>query len=139
MSRGTLAAADLDGDGEAEVLVTTQDGYLLAIHSENGKMLWNTTINEPPQGMAFADLDGDNVLDVIMTTASSFAIALSGKDGSPIWKDADAFGPAANHANAVPNRGLVVVRVSSGVLVIAADASHTGLRAIEFPKATVPR
>jgi outer membrane protein assembly factor BamB len=139
MSRGTLAAADLDGDGEAEVLVTTQDGYLLAIHSENGKMLWNTTINEPPQGMAFADLDGDNVLDVIMTTASSFAIALSGKDGSPIWKDADAFAPAANHVNAVPNRGLAVVRLSSGVLVIAADASHTGLRAIEFPKATVPR
>jgi hypothetical protein len=102
-------------------------------------MLWNTTVNEPPQGMAFADLDGDGVLDVIMTTANSFAIALSGKDGSPIWKDAEAFGSVANHASPSPNRGIAVAPVTSGVLVIATDASHTGLRAIEFPKASVPR
>jgi len=139
MSRGSLVAADLDGDGEAEVLVTTQDGYLIAIHSENGKMLWNTTVNEPPQGLAFADLDGDGVLDVIMTTANSFASALSGKDGSPIWKDAEAFGSVANHASPLPNRGIAVAPLRSGVLVVATDAAHTGLRAIEFPKASVPR
>jgi outer membrane protein assembly factor BamB len=139
MSRGSMVAADLDGDGEAEVLITTQGGYLLAIHSENGKMLWNTTVNEPPQGMAFADLDGDGVLDVIMTSANSFATALSGKDGSPIWKDAEAFGSVANHANPFPNRGIAVAPLASGVLVIATDASHTGLRAIQFPKASVPR
>jgi len=139
MSRGSMVAADLDGDGEPEVLVTTQGGYLLAIHSENGKMVWNTTVNDPPQGMAFADLDGDGVLDVIMTTANSFATALSGKDGSPIWKDAETFASVANHANAFPNRGIAVAPLASGIIVIATDASHTGLRAIEFPKASVPR
>jgi outer membrane protein assembly factor BamB len=139
MSRGNLVAADLDGDGQAEVLVTTQDGYLLAIRSDNGKMLWNTTINEPPLGIAFADLDGDNVLDVIMTTANSFAIALSGKDGSPIWKDAETFGSAANHAAPSASRGIAVAPLNSGVLLIATDATHTGLRAIEFRNASVPR
>ena len=138
-SRGIMLAADLDGDGESEVLLTTQDGYLLAIRSDNGKMVWNTTINEPPQGMAFADLDGDNVLDVIMTTAKSFAIALSGKDGSPIWKDPELAEVGANRANAFPTRGIAVAPLNSGVVVIATDASHTGLRAIEFPNASVRR
>jgi outer membrane protein assembly factor BamB len=139
MSRGSLTAADLDGDGDAEVLVATQDGYLLAIRSDNGKMVWSTTVTEPPQAMAFADLDGDNVLDVIMTTANSFAVALSGKDGSPIWKDAEGAEPVANRANVFPTRGIAVAPLHSGVVVIATDAAHTGLRAIEFPNATVRR
>jgi outer membrane protein assembly factor BamB len=138
-SGGTLIAADLDGDGLPEVMVTTQNGYLLAIHSENGKLMWDTNLNETPQGLAFADLDGDNVLDVIMTTAKTFASALSGRDGSPIWKDADPPESAANHANAIQSRGLVAVPMASGILVVASDTSHTGLRAIEFPKPAVRR
>jgi outer membrane protein assembly factor BamB len=138
-SRGTLVAADLDADGLLEVLVTTQNGYLLAIHSENGKLMWETSINETPQGVAFTDLDGDNVLDVIMTTATTFATALSGRDGSPIWKDADPPESAANHATAFQTRGLVAVPTVSGILVVASDTSHTGLRAIEFPKPSVRR
>jgi len=130
---------DLDGDGESEVLVSTQDGFLLAIRSDNGKMVWSTTVSEPPQAMAFADLDGDNVLDVIMTTSRSFAIALSGKDGSPLWKDAETADAVANHANAFPTRGIAVAPLNSGVVVIATDAAHTGLRAIEFPNASVRR
>ena len=138
-SRGRLVAADLDGDGLPEVMVTTQNGYLLAIHSENGKLMWDTNVNDPPQDLAFADLDGDNVLDVIMTTANTFATALSGRDGSPIWKDADPPESAANHANAQQGRGLVAVPMPSGILVVASDTSHTGLRAIEFPKPAVRR
>ncbi len=139
LSRGNLVAADLDGDGVAEILMTTQEGYLLAIHSDNGKMMWDTTINETPQGMAFADLDGDGILDVIMTTPNAFAIALSGRDGSPIWKDSQPDGSVANHASATALRGAVVVPLRSGTLLVAGDPSRTGLRAIEFPKAAVRR
>jgi len=138
-SRGNLVAVDLDGDGLPEVMVTTQNGYLLAIHSENGKLMWDTNVNETPQGLAFADLDGDNVLDVIMTTANTFATALSGRDGSPIWKDVDSSESAANHANALQTRGLIAVPMASGILVVASDTSHTGLRAIEFPRPGVRR
>jgi len=136
MSRGNLVAADLDGDGEAEVLIATRDGYLLAIHSENGKILWDATVKETPLGMAFVDLDGDNILDVIMTTATSFATALSGRDGSPIWQDGEPAGPVANSAG---GRGIVVAPLNSGVLVIATDVSHTGLRAVQFSQAAVLR
>jgi outer membrane protein assembly factor BamB len=139
VSRGDLVAADLDGDGSTEVLLTTQEGYLLAIHGEDGKMLWDTSVKEAPQGMAFADLDGDGILDVLITTTSSFATALSGRDGSQIWKDSDSGVSAPNHAAAFQSRGLAVVPLRAGVLLIGSDASHAGLRAIEFPKASVRR
>jgi len=139
VSRGSLMAADLDGDGSTEVLMTTQEGDLLAIHGEDGKTLWNTNVKDIPQGIAFADLNGDNVLDVIMTTAGSFAIALSGRDGSPLWSDTEPTGSVLDHANSFQSRGLVVVPLRAGVLVVAGDTSHTGLRAIEFPKASVRR
>jgi outer membrane protein assembly factor BamB len=132
VSGGTLIAADLNDDGHTEVFVITPDGFLLAIHGEDGKLLWDTTVKEKPQGMAFADLDGDGIKDVIITTPNSFATALSGRDGSPIWKDSE---PAESIAkNALQNRGLVAVPLHSSVLIVAGDAAHTGLRAIEFPK-----
>ena len=134
LSRGNLVAADLDGDGTSEILMTTQDGYLLAIRGEDGKMMWDTNMKEMPQGMAVADLDGDGVLDVIITTPDAFAIALSGRDGKPIWRDSEPAASVANHASAGPVRGVVAVPTRSGTLVIASDTSHTGLRAIEFPK-----
>ena len=136
---GTLTAADLNADGNVEVIVTSQDGYVLAIHGEDGKMLWDTTIKETPQGLAFADLDGDGIMDVIITTTNSFATALSGRDGSAIWKDTEAAESAANHASAPQSRGLAVVPLRSSVVIVATDAAHTGLRAIEFPKATSRR
>ena len=73
------------------------------------------------------------------TTAKTFALALSGKDGSPIWSDAEVIGSVANHANAFPSRGIAVVPLSAGVLVVAADPGHTGLRAVQFRNASVPR
>src|ERR1043166_5480489 len=51
VSGGTLIAADLNDDGHTEVFVTTPDGYLLAIQGEDGKLLWDTTVKETPQGM----------------------------------------------------------------------------------------
>ena len=136
---GTLVAADLNADGNVEVIVTTPDGYLLAIHGEDGKMLWDTTVKETPQGMAFADLDGDGIMDVIITTTNTFATALSGRDGSPIWKDTEPAESVANHANALQSRGLAVVPLRSSIVIVASDAAHTGLRAIEFPKTTSRR
>jgi outer membrane protein assembly factor BamB len=134
VSGGALIAADLNDDGHPEVFVTTPDGYLLAIHGEDGKLLWDTTVRDTPQGMAFADLDGDGIKDVIITTANSFAIALSGRDGSPIWKDPEPTESIPKYA--LQGRGLVAVPLRSSVLIVAGDAAHTGLRAIEFPKTT---
>lgn len=135
--RGNLVAEDLDGDGVAELIMTTQRGHLIAIHSEDGKILWDTLINSDSQAIAFADLDGDGVLDVIAPGTQAFATAFSGRDGAIIWKDTEAPAPAANHPTSFQSRGLVSVPLRSGVLLISSDASRTGLRAIEFPKPVV--
>jgi len=135
--RGTLTASDLNGDGSAEVIMTTQRGHLIAIQSEDGKILWDALANTDSQALAFADLDGDNILDVIVPGTQTFAIAFSGRDGSTIWKDPETPASAANHATSLQSRGLAGVPLRSGVLLISSDASRTGLRAIEFPRAAL--
>ncbi|HBB96640.1 MAG TPA: hypothetical protein DC054_14745, partial [Blastocatellia bacterium] len=132
--RGNLIAEDLDGDGVAEVIMTTRRGHLIAIHSEDGKIVWDTLVNNDSQAIAFADLDGDGFLDVIAPGAQAFATAFSGRDGATIWKDTETSDSVANHPTSYQSRGLVSVPLRSGVLVISSDASRTGLRAIEFPK-----
>ena len=135
--RGNLIAEDLDGDGVAEVIMTTQRGHLIVIHSEDGKILWDTLVNNDSQAKAFADLDGDGVLDVIAPGTQAFATAFSGRDGAIIWKDTETSDSVANHATSFQSRELVSVPQRSGVLLISSDASRTGLRAIEFPKPAV--
>ncbi|MFN2577271.1 MAG: PQQ-binding-like beta-propeller repeat protein [Pyrinomonadaceae bacterium] len=132
--RGDLIAKDLDGDGVAEVIMTTQRGHLIAIHGEDGKVLWDAPVNDDAQALAFADLDGDNVLDVITPGTQTFATAFSGRDGSIIWKDPETPAVAANHAAPAQSRGLITVPVGSATLLISSDASRTGLRAVEFPR-----
>jgi outer membrane protein assembly factor BamB len=135
--RGSLIAQDLDGDGVAEIIMTTQRGHLIVIHSEDGKIIWDTPVSNDSQALAFADLDGDGVLDVIVPGAQAFATAFSGRDGATIWKDTETSDSVANHPTSYQSRGLVSAPLRSGVLLISSDASRTGLRAIEFPKPAV--
>ena len=135
--RGNLIAEDLDGDGVAEVIMMTLRGHLIAIQSEDGKILWDILVSGDSQALAFADLDGDSVLDVIVPGPQTFATAFSGRDGSTIWKDTETPASAANHATSLQSRGLASAPLHSGVLLISSDASRTGLRAIEFPRAAV--
>jgi len=135
--RGNLIARDLDGDGVAEVIMTTQRGHLIAIHSEDGKILWDALVNNDPQANAFADLDGDGILDVVVPGSQAFASVFSGRDGVIIWKDTEAPASVANHPTSFQPRGMAGVPFRSGVLLISSDASRTGLRAIEFPKPVV--
>ena len=135
--RGNLMAEDLDGDGVADVIMTTQRGHLIAIQSEDGKILWDAPVNGDSQALVFADLDGDNILDVIAPGTQTFAIAFSGRDGSIIWKDPEPPASIANHATSFQSRGLASVPLRSGILLISSDASRTGLRAIELPRAAL--
>lgn len=134
--RGALAAADLDGDGSPEVIMMTERGRVIAVNSGDGKILWQANAPNEGQTFAFADIDGDRVLDVVLPGAQSFALVLSGRDGSWLWKDNEAPGLAANHKLAVSPRSIVVLPYGTGALLIGADSSRTGLRALEFPKAT---
>jgi outer membrane protein assembly factor BamB len=134
--RGTLSAEDLDGDGIAEVIMLTDGGRVVAVKAGDGKILWEVSVGNDEETVAFADLNGDRVLDVVLAGRQSFAMALSGHDGSIVWKDNEPPALVANHAAPLTARSILAVPYGSGILLIGSDPSRTDLRAIEFPKGT---
>ena len=132
--RGTLMAQDLDGDGVAEVIMTTERRHLVAVNSTDGKVFWDVSATDYGDTLAFADINGDHVLDVFTVVGQRFVIALSGRDGSVIWKDNETPALATNHVTASEAHGLIAVPFGDGLLLIAAEPSHTGLRAIGFSR-----
>jgi outer membrane protein assembly factor BamB len=137
--RGKLAAQDLDGDGSAEVIMSTNSGRVVAVSAADGKIVWEATVGDDGQSVAFADVNADGVLDVVLAGGQIFALALSGRDGSVVWKDTEPSALVANHSNAVAPRSILAMPNGSSLLLISGDASRTGLRAVEFSKATAPR
>lgn len=92
----SLAAADIDKDGEIEILTTTREGCLLAI-KPSGEVEWVSdfcyTVNRPPargthldHGMvSIADLDGDGEAEIL------FGNAVFNVDGTLRWKGNGSF------------------------------------------------
>jgi outer membrane protein assembly factor BamB len=134
--RGTLAAADLDGDGSPEVIMMTEQGRVVAVSAAEGKTLWTANVSNESETVAFADVNGDQVLDVLIAGGQNFALALSGRDGSVVWQDNEAPALVANHSGSTARRAIVAMPFGSGALLIAGDPSRTALRAMEFPKVT---
>ncbi len=72
---GSVNFADVDGDGDKDVLVTGENNYRTSIaklYLNNGKGKYTEVINTPFQGVeagsaAFADIDGDQDMDVLIT------------------------------------------------------------------------
>jgi outer membrane protein assembly factor BamB len=135
--RGVLAAEDLNADGVLEVVMITERGRVISLNAADGKILWDAAIATEAETVTFADVNADGALDLLIATGQTLAIALSGRDGSVIWKDSEAVGAVANHSSASIPRASVAVPFGKGVLFVAADPSHAGLRAIEFPRGTV--
>lgn len=136
--RGTLAAADLDGDGSMEVIMMTEHGRVIAVSGADGKTIWDAMAGNDAQAVAFADVNADRIVDVVVAGGQSFALVLSGKDGSVLWKDSEPAGSVANHSINLAPRSIITMRYGAGALLIAADSSRTGLRALEFPKGSAP-
>lgn len=132
--RGALVAQDLKGDGDAEIIATTERRHLVVVSPTSGKIVWDVVANDYGQSLAFADIDGDQVLDVFTEAGQTFAVALSGRDGSVIWKDMETSPPTANRVTAFELRSLIAVPFDTGVLVIGSEPSRTGLRALKFLK-----
>jgi len=135
--RGTLCAADLSGDGVAEVIMLTEHGRVVAVNAVDGKILWESLGSNDAQSVAFADVDGDHILDVLVASGQTFAMALSGRDGSVIWKDDEAAALVANHATSLAPRSVIAAPHGSGILLIGIDPTRIGLRAVAFRGGTV--
>jgi outer membrane protein assembly factor BamB len=132
--RGALVAHDLDGDGVAEIIMTTERRHLMALSSTDGRILWDVVASDYGDMLAFADINGDRVVDVFVEAGQRLAVALSGRDGTVIWKDDETSTLATNHVTSFDSHGLVAVPFGTGLLLIGAEPTHTGLRAIGFPR-----
>jgi outer membrane protein assembly factor BamB len=135
-SRGNLTAADLDGDGTVEVLMTTVRGHVVAVHTTDGKIIWDVAARNDSGSFAFADLNRDGYIDVLTSDGPSL-VALSGVDGSVIWKDTETSSIVANHTTSITGRASTALPADSGAVVVVNEPAHGGLRAISFPNASV--
>jgi len=118
--RGTLVAQDLDRDSIPEVLMFTDRGRVV-VKSDEGKILWDADAKQG-DSTAFADINADGVLDLLLTSRENFAFALSGRDGAVIWTSDARTGVATNHVGSHLPRSPFALQITSGVLLIAADA-----------------
>lgn len=86
-------AADLDGDGDGEVLVTFPQDHKLYCLRGARRLLWRRQLPGTVGNLSIADADGDGAQDV-WAWSDSRLYCLSGRDGAPVWK-----GPAFAGSN----------------------------------------
>ncbi len=128
------AAADLDGDGRAEVVVTTMYGWVFAV-DDSGKLLWGAKIEAyRPSAPEIADIDSDGEPEIVYGTATRYLIALDSRGRlewasfqpphhlgrtTPLVADADGDGHAEVYGMSSmlsPEKGLVCVNGVDGSL-----------------------
>jgi outer membrane protein assembly factor BamB len=136
---GTLAAADLDGDGATEVLMLTRRGRVVTIGTTDGKIKWYTSGATDAASAAFADLNNDGVLDILVAAGQDFARGFSGRDGSLLWRVEEESRGGASTGAQNQYRALVTGSFGDGsnAFVVGTDSARTGLRAIGLPKDSV--
>jgi MYXO-CTERM domain-containing protein len=72
------AAADVDGDGSTDVIVGGADGFLYALRSSDGSLLWALDLDAPPVHVAIADLDRDPALEILVSAADGHLYGIDG-------------------------------------------------------------
>jgi len=86
---GPPAAADMDGDGRAEVAVATANGTLYLLNGTSGAVFWRVEAPGPkmrPSAPMIVDLDGDSRPEVAWAGPDGVLRALAPSDGSELWR-----------------------------------------------------
>jgi outer membrane protein assembly factor BamB len=136
--RGTLAAADVDGDGSSEIVMVTKRGRVALVSTADGNVRWYAEGATDAASAVFADVNSDGVLDVIVPGGGAFALGFSGRDGSLVMKVEEGGRAGSEQKSGGTLRSLVVApSLSGGGVLVGGDPSHTGLRAVELPKGSV--
>jgi hypothetical protein len=80
---GSPAVADLDGDGQAEVIWASYD--LVAVNGANGSLKWRSpNPNRSWPGVVVADLTGDGTLEVVVGRGSN-QLVVHDRFGNVLW------------------------------------------------------
>jgi len=136
--RGSLAAADVDGDGSPEIAMVTKRGRVALINTSDGNVRWSAEGATDAASATFADVNGDGVLDVIVAGGSDFALGFSGRDGSLVMKVEEGGRAGAAQKTDGSLRSLVVApSLGGGGMLVGGDPARVGLRAVELPKGSV--
>lgn len=77
--------ADINGDGVPEVVFDSCDGYLYAVSSRDGRVLWKFKTGGGFVDPAAADLDGDGLPEILSAGDEGVLYCLNG-DGNVLWK-----------------------------------------------------
>ncbi|MCY3666878.1 MAG: PQQ-binding-like beta-propeller repeat protein, partial [Gemmatimonadetes bacterium] len=93
-----LAAADVDGDGKAEVIAGTEYSTPLNVHNSDGSFRWTTfeevgsegNATTPRRGIGLThlqlvDVDGDGVREIAYGTQDGWIYAVKPQDGAEVW------------------------------------------------------
>jgi outer membrane protein assembly factor BamB len=133
--RGTLAVADVDGDGVPEIVMVTKRGRVALISTKDGKVRWSNEGATDAASATFADVNSDGVLDVIVAGGRDFALGFSGRDGSLVMKVEEGGKQIAGQKPSAVLRSLVITpSVGGGLMLVGGDSAGVGLRAVELPK-----
>ena len=97
--RPAPALADLDADGNIDVVAGDEQGELFALDGKSGQRMWTvqTGVNSyNARGFigaaAIADLDSDGKDDVIAGARDGILAGYRGRDGAPLWQVGDSSG-----------------------------------------------
>jgi outer membrane protein assembly factor BamB len=133
--RGSLAVADVDGDGAPEIVMVTKRGRVALVNTTDGNVRWSNEGATDAASATFADVNADGVLDVLVPGGKDFALAFSGRDGSLVMKIEEGYKLAEAWKPDGTLRTLVVTpSPGGGLMLVGGDPAGVGLRAVELPK-----
>lgn len=76
--------ADLDRDGDLEIIASTEENGVYALH-QNGTIMWSRCIGGGNAEPTVADITGDGYPEVVFASDGGVITAMSGKTGVPLW------------------------------------------------------
>jgi len=139
-THSSAALADLDNDGNLEVVVGNGDKKVYAIHAENGTELWNYTTGDFIESSpSIGDVDNDGKPEVIIGCLDTKLYVLNGEDGSEYWN----FTTASNIVKQSPvlgdvdNDGILEIIIASGDWLYVLNGDDKSVEWFGFAPSTI--
>jgi hypothetical protein len=105
-----IGAADVDGDGQLEVIPNPYRGGELYVLENDGRLTWQQGTEGEIGLVQGGDVDGDGQAEVVLLSASWDLYLLEG-DGRPVWHGE---AMALSYAHVPPDPGQMLVRDLDG-------------------------
>jgi outer membrane protein assembly factor BamB len=80
------ALGDIDGNGDTEVVIGSDDMNVYAFNGEDGSVLWSYPVgNNEYCSPSLGDVDHNGDIEVVIGSRNDTVYALNGEDGSMLW------------------------------------------------------